>query len=175
MTAALHKRYRTGYISTEQAAFANRIRHRSNVRFSRNGVKIFSGSMFYYFIHLFRQFYLLNYKPFIKRFKAFGVFIFKLVFNDFIYLLRLKRSTRKFSMPMLATSLTFSAAYLNNSCFGLYNVTRRRLRRVTRIFLQPSNFLFQPCNSFFECSDFCSLLFYNSVFVHKTLIGQNKV
>lgn len=42
-------------------------------------------------IRLFRQLYLLNYKPLIQRLKAFDIFILELILNNFINLLRLKR------------------------------------------------------------------------------------
>jgi len=61
----------------------------------------------------FRKFYLLNYKLLIQSLKALGIFIFKLVLNNFINLLRLKRPTRKLSMPVLSrlTYVSFEKLY----------------------------------------------------------------
>ena len=53
----------------------------------------------------------------------------------------------------------------------LYNVTRRQLGRITLIFLQSRNLLFQPCNSFFERLYFDSLFFNQQVFcIHASFV-----
>src|SRR3989339_1499809 len=159
VAAALHKSDSAGNIGSKQAAFANFVRHRRNMYFACDRVDIFSGSMFDNLVHLFRQLYLLNYKPFVQRFKAGGVFICKLVFNNFINLLGLKRGTRKLSVTVLSAAFAFLFIVCESIC-GLYNIARRRLGRIAGVLFQPDNLFFKFCDIYFHRTNFFFQQFY---------------
>lgn len=77
--------------------------------FARDRIKVFSGAMFDHRVHLFRQVHLLNHTPFVQWLKACCVFGVKLIFEDFVDLLGLKRGASAFMMAKLSAALALPA------------------------------------------------------------------
>jgi len=111
-----------------------------------------------------------NHKPFIQRLKTLCLLFTEPVFDHFINLLWRKWLPRKLPMSRLPAAFELFTEP-SNRLDRLYNITRRRLGRIGRVFLELRDLIFQQSNFFSKHFIFFDKLFNNGAFVlHSPLL-----